>query len=335
MRRLGGCLLSFPVIIILFFHGTIFGSVSVLADNDSALTYEELAIQVMPQYAEPDEWEPGKPALLIGMHGILKNTSGSPFSEEIRFPVPYDELDFQLSLTGEFDDEGAVHDTDAVLDEESGEVVWQLEDSLEPGDSYRFVMEYFYNPFEEGQPHRFEYAYELDMDAELLNLLFFEPVGAEDFTVSGGEPDRITEMLSVSVHVFEMEEAEAGASFNKAVSYDKQDGVTTVEAMETQMTPPDDDIHAQFYNNGAQGSGGPLIETEGALMISLAIVIAGLFIFFGLRSGRREPAFNRKKNQQPASPADADAEVKMLRQKLIRGEIDEETYRKERSKHLS
>ncbi|PYZ93403.1 hypothetical protein CR194_09475 [Salipaludibacillus keqinensis] len=305
--------------------------------EDSELNFKELVVQVMPQYVEPEGWEEGKPAVLVGQHGIFTYQGETSFEGEFRVSVPHQEPAFTLSLVGKFDEEGIVHEVDAELDEETGHLVWEPEEELEQGDEYRFVIEYYYDPYEETDPYQFFYNYELELPAETMSLLLFEPFGAEDFTMSE-EADRETEMFGVLAHAYDSEDAEVGTTFNLDISYEKEDSVTTLEAMETQ-TPPDDDIHAQFRDDSspeaAAGNGGtPLIDTESALMISLSIIIAGMFVFFGLRS-RGSQVNVKEKSRSKAVHVDPEIDTKELRQKLIRGEIDEETYKKERSKRSS
>ncbi|MCE7792819.1 hypothetical protein K8O68_10370 [Salipaludibacillus sp. CUR1] len=310
---------------------------AVMAEEmDPALAYKELVVQVMPQYAEPEGWEQGEPAVLVGQHGVLTNESDEEFEGEIRIAVPVNEPSFELSLVGYFNEDNTVTDVDASLDEETGELVWSPGENLQEGDTYRYVIEYFFAPIAEGEHKQFSYSYELGLPAETFNLLFVEPYGAENFTLSE-EPDRETEMLGGPVHAFDSEPAEPGTSFDLEVSYDKEDTMTTLEALESQ-TPPDDDVHAQFRDDAAPEAAGtgssPLIDTESAVMISLSIIIAGIFVFFGLRSrGKTAPPPAHTKTRSKSKPEETD--TKALRQKLIRGEIDEETYRKERSKRSS
>ncbi|WP_280772247.1 hypothetical protein [Salipaludibacillus daqingensis] len=306
--------------------------------EDSELTYKELVVQVMPQYVEPDGWEDGKPAVLVGQHGILTYNGEAKFEGEFRVSVPHQEPAFTLSLVGNFDEEGIVHEVDAELDEETGHLIWEPEEELEQGDEYRFVIEYYYDPYEEADIHQFIYHYELELPAETMSLLIFEPFGAEYFSMSE-EADRETEMFGVPAHAYDRDDAEVGTTFDLDISYEKEDSVTTLEAMETQ-TPPDDDIHAQFRDDSAPeaaagGNGGtPIIDTESALMISLSIIIAGMFVFFGLKS-RGSQVNVKEKSRSKAVHVDPAVDTKELRQKLIRGEIDEETYKKERSKRSS
>lgn len=226
--------------------------------EDSELTYKELVLQVMPQYVEPDEWEEGNPAVLVGQHGIFTYQGETSFVGEFRVLVSHKEPAIKLSLVGNLDEKGIVHEVDAELDEETGHLIWEPDTKLEQGDEYRFVIEYYYDPYEEADIYQFYYNYELELPAETMSLLIFEPFGAEYFTISE-EADQATEMFVVLGHACDKEDAEVGTRYTLNISYEKEDSLTTLEAMETQ-TPPDDDVHAQFPDDPAPqpiaGNGG-------------------------------------------------------------------------------
>ncbi|MCR6104709.1 hypothetical protein HXA34_00135 [Salipaludibacillus agaradhaerens] len=301
---------------------------------NSTLTYKELVIQVMPQYVEPDGWEEERPAVLVGQHGTLENKHEFSYDGEIRVPVPSDNHMFTLSMVGIFDEEGIVHDVEASVDTEAQEIVWETEESIASNDNYQFVIEYFIDPYEvSNDTYTFSYHYELERRADDVSIIIFEPFGSEEFTVSE-EPDRELEMFGVPAYAFEKERAEEGEGLTFLISYDKADRLTTLEALENQMVP-NDEIHAQFQTNDASGEAAgetrPLIELEGAIMISISLIIASLFVFFGFRARAKHHIETIK----PSDSKDVEAEqIRALRQQLIRGEIDEETYNQVRTKSL-
>ncbi|MCR6098453.1 hypothetical protein HXA31_16260 [Salipaludibacillus agaradhaerens] len=301
---------------------------------NSTLTYKELVIQVMPQYVEPDGWEEGRPAVLVGQHGTLENEHESSYDGEIRVPVPSDNHMFTLSMVGIFDEEGIVHDVEASVDTEAQEIVWETEESIASSDNYQFVIEYFIDPYEvSNDTYTFSYHYELERRADDVSIIIFEPLGSEDFTVSE-EPDRELEMFGVPAYAFEKEKAEEGEGLTFLISYDKADRLTTLEALENQMVP-NDEIHAQFQTNDASGEATgetrPLIELEGAIMISISLIIASLFVFFGFRARAKYHIETIKPSDSKGVEAE---QIRALRQQLIRGEIDEETYNQARTKPL-
>ena len=304
------------------------------ANEGTPLIYEELMIHLMPQYAEPDEGEAGEPAVLVGIHGTLVNESGKKFSNEIRIPLPYEKPGFQFSQVGEVRHEEPIHNVDSIVEEGSGDIVWKPDQVIEPGGEYHFLLEYYFTPEQEGNSYKFSYLYELEREANMLNILFFEPFGAENFLISLDD-GYLTNIQGIPVHVFDIGDAEAGKLIEATAAYDKEDNATTLEAMEA-LSVKEDDNNVQSAEGdlpeAAEGSQ-PVDDTEGIIMIGLSIVIVVLFLFFALKH-RRDRAVKAEHQDNDRQTAAAD-DIKVLRTKLIRGEIDEETYRKEREKHLS
>jgi len=310
----------------------------VMAGEDTHLVYEDLTIHLMPQYAEPEEWETDEPTVLVGIHGTLVNESEEPFSNEIRIPLPYEEPGFQFSQAGEMQQEEPIENVETTLEEASGEIVWQSDQVIEPGDYYHFLIEYYFIPEQKDISYKFSYLYELERDAKMLSMLLFEPFGAKNFMVSLDD-GHVTNIQGIPAHVFDFGEVGAGTLIEATAAYDKEDNATTVEAMEALSAQSDDD-HSQTTEDSAPGaavegsqSGG---NTEGIVMIGLSIVIIVLFLFFGFRFRKKDSENTSKSaSRKNARQTAAEHEIKALRKKLILGEIDEETYQKERAKHSS
>jgi hypothetical protein len=84
----------------------------------------------------------------------------------------------------------------------------------------------------------------------------------------------------------------------------------------------------------------PIIGIGGAIIIGIAIIIAGVFVFLGLKGKKPLPSKTKKTNKhQPkkvtvkkeGKSANAE-EKKELRKKLLTGKIDQETYEEEMKK---
>ena len=309
--------------------------------TDQELYFEEILVQVMPQYVEPEGWTEGQPLVLVGQHGVLRNPSEEAVSPLIEMQVPVDQPDFILSLVGDFGEDDTVYEVAHEFDDATGTVSWVPEEEIPSGEAYQFVIEYYMDPFEtEGDDHAFTFDYTLDYNAAELSIMIFEPYGARDFTI-GQEEDRTTEMFNIPVYGFDRTDVSAGWSESFDVSYVKDDPVTTLDALET-MEPPDDDIHAGFRNDldefpenhpdvaGMEGGGPVLIDTTSAIIISAGIVIAAVLVFLGLRS---RPAGNKRMGAAKAdNPVDLDKERQRLRKKYMNGELTDEDYKQEMRK---
>ncbi|SDZ67198.1 hypothetical protein SAMN05421736_12922 [Evansella caseinilytica] len=295
-------------------------------DRSGELPYKELVIQIMPEYVFPPEWSGDDPVVLVGRHGIFINDTEEQYDGSFTVDAPVDDPNMMLALVGKFDAYGQVTELDYSVDEAARTITWTPDEPLEPEEEYRYVIEYYYSPFA-ADAKKFAYSLQVDRDVEAMSVLFFEPYGAEEVQLSL-EPERVTDMYGVQVHVYEFENLEAGDGFDLAVSYIKDDAITTLEALESQ-TPPDDDVHAGLSGGDPSANGSqPVISNESAIMISISIIIAGLFVFFGLRNGKKQPVQKESPAlYKKAEKIDSIQEKKRLRQQLLNGEIDEKSYR--------
>lgn len=297
--------------------------------TEAELPYKELVIQLMPEYVNPSGWTEEGPVLLYGQHGFFLNEGEEIFVGDITVDAPVNEPSLFIALVGRFDEQGQVQELDYTIDEDAGTIQWTPEGGIAPGEEYRYVIEYYYAPFTGESLREFSFDFTLDRQTENMTVLFFEPYGAEDITLSK-DPERVTDMFGVPVHAFEFEDLSAGEIFALDISYVKDNEISTLEALESQR-PPNDETHAGIGGNpGVPGGGNnPIISTENAVMISISLIISGLLVFFGLRTYRQQPAVQQEKGkfQKQAAKVDIQAEKKILRQQFMNGEIDEKTYR--------
>lgn len=338
MKRKSRYLMAMAFLALFFHLGSFSISANVEASESSTLTYEELQIYVMPQYTQPEEWESDEPAVIIGMYGTLVNGTDAPYSDDIQIPVHSDPSDFQFSRVGKLDDEGSIQDVEATFDDKSSTITWQLADALEPGDAYHFFIEYYFAPAWEDTSFQFSYVYELERKADQLNILLFEPYGAENFTVDT-ETDSGEEgvVFGIHAHVFDWEEAEEGTVFDASVRYEKEDNVTTLEALET-LEEKARELSEISQENAVKESAEAeqtTMQVERIVFIAITIVIVGLFVYFIFKN--RKAVKKKKKEEKKINEAakDVDDELRALRRKLIRGEITKEDYEKERSKYVT
>jgi hypothetical protein len=122
-----------------------------------------------------------------------------------------------------------------------------------------------------------------------------------------------------------------------------------MEAINKQQ-PPNDDTHSGVSatdqvsktSGTTKTSKPPIIGLGGASIIGIAIIIAGLFVFLGLRGNNQSAAKvtkQNKKHPKKSSPtvktdnkiANSE-EKKELRKKLLTGKINQEMYDEEMKK---
>lgn len=296
---------------------------------EDVLTYKELLIQLMPEYVTPTGWDEEGPAVLYGQHGLFVNEEDEPYDGTFSVSIPVDDPTFQLALVGHFDGEGIVEE-EYTVNEETKTVEWKPKEPVQPGEEYRFVVEYYYGPLSSEVNKQFTFEQQLDAHVENFSVLFFEPFEAENVQLSA-EPNRVMDMYGTPVHLFEKTNMAKGETFQLNISYDKESDITTIEALEMQM--PDDAIHQGM---GEGSNSGALMSNESVVMLSISIIVAGLFLYLGLRNRRAKESIDNqvveeKKVSKKGRKFDVETEKKRLRQQFVDGQIDEETYRKKMS----
>src|SRR5699024_7521419 len=109
------------------------------------------------------------------------------------------------------------------------------------------------------------------------------------------EPNDVLDMYGTPVHEYNVADVKAGDTFELDISYEKDSEITTLEALEQHA--PDDDIHQGLAATDDNDGAGTFISNESAIMISISMVIAGLFVYLGLRNRQKAPIKGTNKSQ--------------------------------------
>lgn len=144
------------------------------------------------------------------------------------------------------------------------------------------------------------------------------------------------------LYYYQYQSTKKGQNLKYTFTY-KKDGTESTLAVINKMQPPNDSNHAGAKNGDtkkATNTKQPIISIGGALIIGLAIIIAGVFVYFGLKGKNSIPAKGRNTTKPQAkkgtrknnSKSANDEEKKDLRKKLLTGKIDQETYEEEMKK---
>lgn len=313
--------------------------VTILPPNEayaeqSDVTLTEMTVKVMPEFINPIEWDYELPSLLVGYHGTFTNHSDTAYTGELKVSVPTELPHFKAALVGRFidleDDEPSVEDFTVNVDEQT--FSWTPKEPIEPNENYYFVLEYFTGSIEGVTDRNLNFNYTSEADLEIVNIEFYAPFRAEDFQLNK-EPDITSETFGLQFYLFEYSDVKQGDVFDFAATYKKASIVTTMEAYED-FDVPDDDAHAGVTGQGGSEPEGsePFLSTENVVLIILALIILGAFIFIvvGGKQGKRH--VSKEKNIAPKKIVNKEAEVKKLRKMLADGQIDEKTYKEKRAK---
>lgn len=322
--------------------------------------YKEMQIQVMPEFDYPDNWPKDQPSLLVGNYGTYENKTGSDYNGEIEFPIPVNDKNFQIYLVAEFPaaDKPEVQ-RPFEINKEKGVVTWKPSKAIKKDGTYQFVVEYYTNPFEAGDTKKFNFEYVNPADVEKLDIIMYAPLNAKNFNTDPKAANTSKSDYGEELYYYQYTNQKKGNSVKIATSYTKKDNESTLSLINKQ-NPPDDANHSgttatdQVANgstdNSKKAADQPIIGIGGASVIGVSLIIAGLFVFFGLKGNARgmKPTMNsnkkaqnktvvqksnkKDKSDQKTSKNDTTDQKKKLRSLLLSGKIDDETYENEMKK---
>lgn len=316
--------------------------------------YKEMQIQVMPEFDYPEKWPEDQPSLLVGYYGTFTNKTGKDFTGEVEFPAPVNDKNFEVYLVAEFP-----NDTDPEVqrpfkvDKEKGVITWKPQEAIKKDKTYRFVVEFYTNPFEVKDTKTFSFNYANPADTEKLDIILYAPLESKDFKAEPAATSTTESDYGEKLHIYQYTNKKKGEAVNITANYVKKDNKSTLSVI-SEQSPPDDENHSgttateQVANNSKDSGASseqPIIGMGGAIVIGISIIIFGVFVFLGLRGNTRSfkqtgtkakkvapKKSNLDKQPQKGMKKDSTDHKKKLRSMLINGEIDEETYEKELEK---
>ncbi|RHW41099.1 hypothetical protein D1B31_09150 [Neobacillus notoginsengisoli] len=309
--------------------------------------YKEMQIQVMPEFDYPENWPKEEPSLLVGLYGTITNKTGEDYSGKVEIPVPTDEKNFQIYLVAEFPaaDKPEVQRPFEV-NKEQGTVSFTPEKPIKKDATYSFVVEYYSNPIEVSEKTKKEFTYEYIAAAEIdtLDVIIYAPLKSTEIAMDPKPSSTQKSEYGEQIAFYQQKTAKIGDSFKYNVSYKKEGNASTLSMIDTTKKPNDenhngttatDQVTGGDEGNTSGTSDRPIIGAAGGVIIGVSIIIAGMFVFFGLRNKadkRKNPAPGKKaasgkqadkKQKKTGSNAE---EIKELRKKLLSGKIDQEAY---------
>lgn len=265
----------------------------VSASKADSVSYENLSVYIMPQYNVPDGWE-DRSTLFIGVYGTLKNNATDESINEIRLPYIESDGDFHLELVGDTVDE-KIEPVEAEIDDTTREIVWQPNESIEPEGSYDFLAEYYLSIDDESTTYEVDVPYVLERDADIMDLLIFEPFNAEEFVVETNvENVEMTDQFGILVHKLDVGEATAETAIDVKLLYEKRDTITTMDAI-GRLTEQAEQL-AEASEAQAEAEADKLFTVENIVMAVLALVIIFILIVFIWRNRKRSKNQSQESN---------------------------------------
>lgn len=311
--------------------------------------FKEMQVQVMPEFDYPEDWgSRDVPSLLIGQYGTITNKSGQDYDGKIEIPVPAMEKGFEAFLVAEFPEANKPEvQRPFDIDKEKGIVTWKPQKAIKNNETYQFVIEYYTKTIEVKDQKSFTYQLINNAEIEQLDVVFYAPMTAKEIKLEPATENNTKSDYGEELYYYEYKNVKVGENPKYSFSYKKSGTESTMEAINKQE-PPNDKNHSgvtatdQVTKNGTDNSSRPIIGVGGASIIGIAIIIAGLFVFIGLKGNsqtvRRTAVKGNKQKQKPQTTtkkeikSDHSEEKKELRKKLLTGKIDQEMYEEEMKK---
>jgi len=314
--------------------------------------YDQMQIQIMPEFDYPADWPQNTPSLLVGIYGTMTNKSGQDFDGKIEIPIPAKEKNFEVNLVAEFPD---VNKSEVQrpynVDKAKQTISWKPAKPIKNNETYRFVIEYYANSIAVKSKKTFTYQFTSQADIKTLDVIYYAPMNAKNITLTPKAQNTDKSDYGEELSYYEYNNVKAGKSFQFSSSYIKPGNESTLSIINKQQ-PPNDENHAGLKDNSTSSqtastgtdSSRPIIGIGGAIIIGIAVIIAGLFVFFGLKrnnqpakkrrstlpkAGSKQPAKSTKRKENKLANDEAKKE---LRKKLLNGKIDQETYEEEMKK---
>jgi hypothetical protein len=313
--------------------------------------YTDMQIQVMPEFDYPENWPKDTPSLLIGQYGTFTNKSGQDFDGKIEMALPANEKGFQAYLVAEFPEDNKPEvQRPFDIDKEKGIITWKPSKAIKNNESYRFVVEYYISSVEVKDNRSFTYEFRNPAEIGTLDVIFYAPMDAKEIALEPKAPNNTKSEYGEELFYYQYKDVKEGESYKYSFSYQKDGFKSTLDAI-NEKQPPNDENHTSVngtatdqISGGSGGSGGdrPLIGMGGASVIGVAIIIAGLFVYLGLKGksqtaskAQSSKSMNQHPKKQPGKKETKSISVddkKELRKKLLTGKIDQETYDEEMKK---
>ncbi|MCL6571410.1 MAG: hypothetical protein K6T88_06950 [Bacillus sp. (in: Bacteria)] len=310
--------------------------------------FKEMQVQVMPEFDYPEDWTKDIPSLLIGQYGTITNKSGQDYDGKIEIPVPAKEKGFNAFLVAEFPEENKPEvQRPYDVDQEKGIISWKPEKPIKNNETYQFVIEYYTQSIVVEDKKSFTYELLNNANIDLLDVVFYAPMNAKDIVLEPKTENNEKSEYGEELYYYQYKDEKVGDGLKYSFSYTKEGTESTLEAINKQQVPDDADHEGvsatDQVNGGSTNSNKPIIGVGSALIIGISLIIAGLFVYLGVKGNSQrttkvtQPTKQHAKKQPQTAKKHNNAannidEKKELRKKLLTGKIGQEMYDEEMKK---
>ncbi|MDA8210308.1 MAG: hypothetical protein M0021_00270 [Clostridia bacterium] len=282
----------------------------VYAENSGPFKISTLDISVMPEY------DTSEVLILYSINYV--NTSGQPYNGEVRFPAPKGTTSNIVKETATTNDNHL-----AVRVEDKGdyaEFFWKPSQAIQPNASYPIHLEYYYNPLPGSGNKAFTYQFRATLPVDQARINVYQPLKATNFKMEPVGQLLGQDNQGFQVYGLNSANLKNGDRVDLKIAYTKEDPNPSIQKPGV----------SGLTGQSGQASGGQFSSAVIIIpLVVLGVIIAIIVVkTFGNREMARE-AVNRRvvqNNREETRDSKLAKEKRKLRQKLLNGEISEETY---------
>ncbi|MDF2856712.1 MAG: hypothetical protein K0Q87_2563 [Neobacillus sp.] len=204
----------------------------VAEENKNILTFEELSIKIMPEFAyHPKDEKKDHPPLLIGYQGTMLNNTDQPQQGQIEIPLPMDEKNFRIGYVADYSsDLSKVYEIEYIINEELGTISWTTSEEIQPKEVYKFVVEYYTdNLTVTNDKKSLDYQFQSFADISLFNVSFIQPLMAENIVLDPAPEKKETHADEEGIFSYNYQGLKAGDSKSFSLNYERSESKPTVE----------------------------------------------------------------------------------------------------------
>jgi hypothetical protein len=224
---------QFVTLNILFCLLLIINPASIVAEeNKNILTFEELSIKIMPEFAyHPKDKKKDHPPLLIGYQGTMLNNTDQPQQGQIEIPLPMDEKNFRIGYVADYSsDLSKVYEIEYIINEELGTISWTTSEEIQPKEVYKFVVEYYTDNLTVTKDKKsLDYKFQSFADISLFNVSFIQPLMAENIVLDPAPEKKETHADEEGIFSYNYQGLKAGDSKSFSLNYERSESKPTVE----------------------------------------------------------------------------------------------------------
>jgi hypothetical protein len=207
-------------------------SITTAEENKNILSFEELSIKIMPEFAyHPNDEKKDHPPLLIGYQGTMLNNTDQPQKGQIEIPLPMEEKNFRIGYVADYSsDLSKVYEIEYIINEDKGTISWTTSEEIQPQEVYKFVVEYYTDNLAVNKDKKsLSYKFQSFADISLFNVSFIQPLMAENIVLDPAPEEKQTHADEEGIFSYNFQGLKAGDSKSFTLNYERSEGRPTVE----------------------------------------------------------------------------------------------------------